>query len=213
MRRMPNFSQKEIKDLKKFSDLAKNYYMTNAQDFDFSDPNPVFESNIYGIKKVILPKRFIDQHNVTVNTADYMFAGTDIEAVATLSDNLISTRNMFGNQTSLVLELKYFDTSKVTNMNFMFSSSQVLNLDLSNFDTSKVTDMSYMFEGSQVLNLDLSNFTNESITNKVQMFKSCSNDLVVHFKNEAMADYFTDGTFWPAGATAMVGGKIYVPNV
>ena len=69
-----------------------------------------------------------------------------------------------------------FDTSKVTNMNYMFDScSSLQSLDLSNFDTSNVTDMSSMFSiCSSLQSLDLSNFDTSNVTNMNYMFRNCS---------------------------------------
>ena len=79
------------------------------------------------------------------------------------------------------IDLTYFDTSNVTNMQDMFSStgqnSTVFTLDLvDNFDTSNVTDMSWMFNytgsSSTVFTLDLGdNFDTSNVTNMSYMFR------------------------------------------
>ena len=58
------------------------------------------------------------------------------------------------------LDLSNFNTSKVTNMNYMFASCEKLTtLDLSNFNTSRVTNMGYMFNFcNKLIDLDISNF-------------------------------------------------------
>ena len=75
---------------------------------------------------------------------------------------------------SIILE--EFDTSNVTDMNFMFyDCSSLETLDLSNFDTSKVTNMSDMFvDCSSLKTLDLSNFDTSKVTNMRSMFLGCS---------------------------------------
>jgi len=76
----------------------------------------------------------------------------------------------------LTLDLKGFDTSKVTNMDCMFAwCDSLTTLDLSHFDTSKVTSMSGMFsECSSLTNLDLSSFDTLQVTNMSGMFSICS---------------------------------------
>ena len=70
------------------------------------------------------------------------------------------------------IDLSYFDTSRVTNMNGMFDSlEKITSLDVSNFDTSKVTDMSEMFARlKSITSLDLSNFDTSNVTNMYNMF-------------------------------------------
>ena len=74
------------------------------------------------------------------------------------------------------LDLSNFDTSQVTDMQFMFSGmSSLTTLDLSNFDTSQVTDMKYMFrDTSSLTTLNLSNFDTSRVTNMEVMFYGMS---------------------------------------
>jgi len=57
--------------------------------------------------------------------------------------------NIFSGSKSLTkLNLKNFDTKKVTNMCWMFNGySSLTKLNINNFDTNKVTNMSDMFYG------------------------------------------------------------------
>ena len=70
------------------------------------------------------------------------------------------------------IDLSNFDTSRVTDMNYMFWNMHSLtSLNLSNFDTSKVTNMSSMFYNMRNLtSLDLSNFDTSNVTNMKAMF-------------------------------------------
>ena len=74
------------------------------------------------------------------------------------------------------LDLGDFNTSKVTNMNYMFSNcSSLISLDLSNFNTANVTDMWEMFYNcSSLINLDLSCFNTTNVTSMYHMFSGCS---------------------------------------
>ena len=70
------------------------------------------------------------------------------------------------------LDLSSFDTSQVTNMDYMFNScSNLTSLDLSSFDTSQVTNMQYMLaQCSNLTSLDLSSFDTSQVTNMDRMF-------------------------------------------
>ena len=71
-----------------------------------------------------------------------------------------------------LLDLSSFDTSKVTDMNYMFFAYTGTNIDLSSFNTNNVVDMSGMFEYSAATSLDLSNFNTSNVTNMSCMFQS-----------------------------------------
>ena len=73
------------------------------------------------------------------------------------------------------IDLSNFNTSRVTNMQYMFfGCSSLTSLDVSDFDTSSVTDMNHMFYGcSSLINLDLSNFDTSKVTDMSSMFASC----------------------------------------
>ena len=85
---------------------------------------------------------------------------------------------MFYNNLNLttLLGVSHFDTSKVTDMEFMFyNCSHLTALDLSSFDTSKVTDMSKMFSGCESLaSLDVSHFDTSNVTDMHAMFDGCA---------------------------------------
>jgi len=66
--------------------------------------------------------------------------------------------------------LSSFDTSKVTNMDYMFQNTGFVNLDLNNFNTSKVTDMNYMFGNTNKLQEVRGNFDTSLVTNMNHLF-------------------------------------------
>ena len=76
-----------------------------------------------------------------------------------------------------IVNLKYLNTSEVTQMNSMFKGcNNLTSLDLSNFNTVKVTDMNNMFENCQKLtSLDLSSFNTAEVTDMSNMFEECRN--------------------------------------
>ena len=85
--------------------------------------------------------------------------------------------SQFYNSSSLTnLDLSSFNTSSVTNMEYMFyNCSSLTSLDLSNFNTSNVTNMQSMFSGcSSLTSLDLSAFNTSKVTDMYCMFQNCS---------------------------------------
>lgn len=83
---------------------------------------------------------------------------------------------MFTNYKGTNLDLSNFDTSQVTDIEYMFSNCYKLtSLDLSSFDTSNVTIMRSIFNScSNLTSIDLSNFNTGNVTNMGTMFQSCS---------------------------------------
>ena len=74
------------------------------------------------------------------------------------------------------VDLTYFDTSNITNMQGMFANCSELKeiKGLNKFNTSKVTDMSAMFEKSgKLISLDLTNFDTSNVTDMDNMFNCC----------------------------------------
>ena len=70
----------------------------------------------------------------------------------------------------------YFDTSQVTNMNYMFSSaSSLTSLDISNWDTSNVINMRYVFyKANKLTTLNLTNWDTSKVTDMHSMFYETS---------------------------------------
>ena len=95
-----------------------------------------------------------------------------------------SARHLFAYLPNAInINLKYFDTSQVTDMYALFNGcNNLLTLDISNFDTSKVGtnkknsgSMSYMFQNcSKLSHLDISSFNTENVKSMVAMFGWCS---------------------------------------
>ena len=93
---------------------------------------------------------------------------------------------MFRGMSSLTtLNLSNFNTSRVTNMGGMFVDMRNLtSLNLSNFNTSNVTNMSSMFyDMSKLTTLDLSNFDTSNVTNMSWMFRQMTNLTTLNLSN------------------------------
>ena len=93
---------------------------------------------------------------------------------------------MFADPANIIeIDLRNFDTSKVTNMECMFCGLHYLtSLDLSNFNTSSTYDMSGMFNGCQSLtSLDLSIFDTSKVTDFYLMFYECNSLKYLNLNN------------------------------
>ncbi len=94
------------------------------------------------------------------------------------TENCRSMNGMFRECSSLeTLDLRGFDTGRVTDMGSMFYGCTALTtLDLRSFDTARVEDMSFMFYGcSSLWKLNLgSGFRTGQVATMRSMFNSCS---------------------------------------
>ncbi len=102
------------------------------------------------------------------------------------SSYLISAIQPSGHLTKLTnITLRNFDTSKVTDMNFMFGNcTSLTQLDLSNFYMSEVTSVACMFQNcNSLISLNLSNFDTSSVKNMVSMFGYCSSLTILNLSN------------------------------
>ncbi len=79
--------------------------------------------------------------------------------------------NLFNGSNASSIDLSSFDTSNVTDMNYMFGNNSATSLDLSTFDTSSVRGMSYMFFNSNATYLDLSSFDTSNVNATNNMFE------------------------------------------
>ena len=67
-----------------------------------------------------------------------------------------------------------WDTSNVTNMNFLFDDASAFNQSLSGWDTGSVSNMAGMFSGASAFNQSLSGWNTGSVTNMESMFRDAS---------------------------------------
>ena len=88
-------------------------------------------------------------------------------------NNLKTAKSLFKKVTIGTIDLRAFNTSNMTNMQYMFSDCRATSIYLSNFDTSKVTDMSGMFSDCEATSLDLSSFNTSNVTKMERMFSGC----------------------------------------
>ena len=162
----------------------------NSEDYDSSlysvDYNVYNDLNDQNVHHIIVTDQYPADGISTLvisssNSSEEVLAWFDTDTIYIHA----TSRLLFNEDASLAfrgfenvedIDLSLFDTSKVTNMNWMFyEMSDLTNLDVSNFDTSNVTDMSYMFENmSSLTSLDVSNFDTSNVTDMTCMFVGMS---------------------------------------
>ena len=105
------------------------------------------------------------------------------------------------------IDLSGWDTSNVTDMNYMFSGcSSLTSLDVSNFNTGKVTDMSSMFQYCSLLtSLDVSNFNTGNVTDIGHMFDGCSSltSLDVSSFNTSKVNSYSSFSYMFSGCSSL----------
>ena len=100
------------------------------------------------------------------------------------TSNVTNMTSMFGlSQGVKSIDLRHFDTRKVTSMKGMFLSSGFEIINLSGWNTANVTDMANMFYGTKAKTLNLSHFNTAKVTDMSGMFFSASNLTSVNLSN------------------------------
>ena len=127
-------------------------------------------------------------HNDSVTTLFNLFR--DLRKVSNINLHDFTTNNVRGmsnmfptfNNALTSLDVSSFDTSNVTDMNYVFSGLLALEtLDLSNFNTQNVVTMERMFEKMPKLkNLNISSFDTSHVTNMYGLFKDSMSDSEVN---------------------------------
>ena len=103
------------------------------------------------------------------------------------TSNANKIKDMFSGCISLIsLNFKIFDLSKINNTACFFDSTKLSNFELDNFDTSLVTDMEYMFNNcSNLISLNISMFNYSNIKKMDYMLANNINLEYINFgKNE-----------------------------
>ena len=67
-----------------------------------------------------------------------------------------------------------WDTSKVTDMNYLFQDAHSFNQDIGGWDTSKVKDMQNMFQGASSFNQDIGGWDTSKVKDMQNMFQGAS---------------------------------------
>ena len=167
-------------------DMAEVFYgatsLTNIRFGDYFETKNVtnMESMFRGVKLSSLDLSFFDTSKV--ENMSYMFEGTSDLTNIIFGDtfktaNVTNMKAMFSGCGASSLDLRGFDTSKVTDMSEMFKgTSNVTNIFFGDyFVTKDVINMYYMFGDSAVSSLDLRSWDTGKVTNMSQMFYNTRN--------------------------------------
>ena len=107
--------------------------------------------------------------NATKTNVGYSFKVADKTALQSLIDH-------YTNETNATLkalydkEIKYADTSSVTDMSKLLQTNSTFDVDITGWDTSKVTDMSFMFDNALSFNQPIGDWDTSNVTNMTHMF-------------------------------------------
>ncbi|CAD5900130.1 BspA family leucine-rich repeat surface protein [Carnobacterium maltaromaticum] len=134
------------------------------------------EWSSYSPKNVIIEGPVVVGERVAGSMGEGLFNKSSIKSITGATylntSNVVSMANMFAGSGLTELDVSGFDTSNVTDMEYMFfSMNQLTELDVSGFDTSNVTSMEGMFSSvSQLSKLDVSEFDTSNVTSMGAMF-------------------------------------------
>ena len=90
-------------------------------------------------------------------------------AATTCTSGITDTSNLF-QSTSFNGNISSWDTSQVTNMEYMFDLAESFNQDISKWDTSKVTNMESMFQSATSFNQNIGSWDTSQVVNMGYMF-------------------------------------------
>ena len=76
----------------------------------------------------------------------------------------------FGMKSTFNGDIRSWDTSQVTTMNYMFGYARAFNQDIGSWNTAQVTNMSQMFSGASSFNQDIGSWDTEKVTSMFAMF-------------------------------------------
>ena len=155
---------------------GENIYDTDYTRFNCYDP-PTWDCS--KIKKVIFDPSYANARPTSISFWFEMATSlTDIVDIKYLNTSEVTNMwRVFGHCRGLTsLDLSHFDTRKVTRMSEMFSKcTNLKSLDISSFNTSKVELMEMMFaDCNSLISLDVSHFDTQNVTEMDLMFFNCS---------------------------------------
>lgn len=180
------------------SDFDTSSVITMKGMFYGHNYTPSYSESIIGLNKFNTSK---------VTDMSDMFNGskaTMLDVSGFNTSKVTDMSSMFNFSKVKKLNLNNFDTSNVIKMNSMFSGIDATEIEgLTKFNTSKVTNMNWMFYSSKVEILDLSSFDTANVTDMSSMFYQ-ANTLKVYVKNKDELNKFNNTSNKPSGLTFTV---------
>lgn len=179
-------------------DEVKVTGVTSEVDTNIIPENIKENISILGVKGTYVGAKYKPKHVSFYcydgNNLEYEIANVDTSLVTSMKSMFhmckVSKIDISGWNTSNVTNMEYMfytsgltngqlivgniDTSNVTKMHYTFSSCRFPRLDLKNLNTSNVTDMSYTFSYTEAEYIDLSGWVTNKVTNMYQMFRNSS---------------------------------------
>lgn len=100
------------------------------------------------------------------------FNGAEVEGWDT--SNVTDIEFLVNNNGTFNRDISSWDTSKVTTMRSAFSGADSFNQNISSWDVSSVTDMSFMFQFNDAFNQNISSWDTSKVTTMREMFFAAS---------------------------------------
>ena len=160
----------------------------------------IFSGNYMGMDWTISERGLLiisGEYNAKAKGTSWTKYAKYIVSAKVTATGVTSTSGWFNKCTCLEnVDLRWFDTSIVTDMSQMFSNcTNLVEVRFGSYNTGNLTDLSQMFYGCSNLEfLDLSSFNTKNVTKVSQMFAKCQRLIELDLSNFDMANCSTAGS-------------------
>ena len=157
---LPAYNQENNRSLKLLSDNGDGTYTYEADfDWDNDEINTTFPLDLTWLVDVL---QFKNNQLKSGGYAFHKMPAAELTALPKLdTSNLTNMASMFKRAPNFNQPLNHFDTSNVTDMDYVFEETK-MNHPLDNWDTSEVTKMGYIFYNTP-FDQDISNWCVEKV--------------------------------------------------
>ena len=126
-----------------------------------------FYNNAGGLARPLTKQELLNEIKIRLDRKQTNLNDIDTSRITDMSS--LFYESVFINK----IDISLWDTSNVTNMNYMFGGCAMLNCDLSKWDVSKVKNMHGMFFKCSNFNSDLSKWNTRNVSDMENMFYKC----------------------------------------